>query len=76
MFYSSSLKKWIKTCERCDIAVIDWKTDVENVCIDKQNYWYNQFFFLKIIISEEFYQIRSNCGYCINKNCKKYMRSQ
>ena len=42
MFYSNFLKKWIKTCERHDIAVIDWKTDVGNVCIDKQNYCYNQ----------------------------------
>ena len=76
MFYSKFLKKWIKTCERCDIAVIDWKTDVENLCIDKQNYWYNQFLKKYFIICKEFYEIRSNSGYCINKNCKKYMRSQ
>ena len=43
MFYSNFLKKWVKTCERCNIALINWKTDVENVYIDKQNYWYNQF---------------------------------
>ena len=76
MFYSNFLKKWIKTCERRDIAVIDWKTDVGNVCIDKQNYCYNQLKNIYIIIGKEFYEIRSNCGYCINKNCKKYMRSQ
>ena len=43
MFYSNFLKKWVKTCERCNIALINWKTDIENVYIDKQNYWYNQF---------------------------------
>ena len=73
MFYSNFLKKGIKTCERCDIAVIDWKTDVENVCIDKKNY---QFFKKYFTIDREFYEIRSNCGCCINKNCKKYKISQ
>ena len=43
MFYSNFLKKWVKTCERCNIALINWKTDIENVYIDSQNYWYNQF---------------------------------
>ena len=43
MFYSNFLKKWVKTCERCNIALINWKTDIENVYIDNQNYWYNQF---------------------------------
>ena len=38
MFYSNFLKKWVKTCERCNIALINWKTDIENVYIDKQNY--------------------------------------
>ena len=43
MFYSNFLKKWVKTCERCNIALINWKTDIENVYIDNQNYWYNKF---------------------------------
>ena len=76
MFYSNFLKKLVKTCERCNIALINWKTDIENVYIDKQNYWYNQFLKKYFIINKEFYEIRSTCGYCINKNCKKYMRSQ
>ena len=76
MFYSNFLKKWVKMCERCNIALINLKTDTENVYIDKQNYWYNQFLKKYFIINKEFYEIRSNSGYCINKNCKKYMRSQ
>ena len=76
MFYSNFFKKWVKTCERCNIALINWKTDTENVYIDKQNYWYNQFLKKYFIINKEFYEIRLNSGYCINKNSKKYMRSQ
>ena len=53
MFYSNFLKKWTKTCKRCDIAVIDWKTDLENMCIHKENYWYNQFFKKYFIIGKE-----------------------
>ena len=57
MFYSNFFKKWVKTCERCNIALINWKTDIENVYTDKQNYWYNQFLKKHFIINKEFYEI-------------------
>ena len=76
MFYSNFFKKWIKRCMHCRIALMSWKTNVEIVFIDRQNFWYNQFLKNYFIIDKEFYEIRSECGYCININCKAYMKCQ
>ena len=55
---------------------MSWKTNVEIVYIDRQNFWYNQFLKKYFIINNEFYEIRSECSYCININCKAYMKCQ
>ena len=76
MFYSYLKKKWIKRCMHCRIALMRWKTNVEIVYIDRQNFWYNEFLKKYFIIAKEFHEIRSECGYWINISCKAYMKFQ
>ena len=40
MIYSKFYKTWIKTCDLCGAAIIDWRTDHKNVYVDK---WHKQF---------------------------------
>ena len=42
----------------CRIALMSWKTNVEIVFLDRQNFWCNQFFKKYFIIDKEFYEIR------------------
>ena len=60
----------------CRIAFMRWKTNVEIVYIDRQNFWYNEFLKKYFIIAKEFHEIRSECGYWINISCKAYMKFQ
>ena len=53
-----------------------WKTNVEIVYIDRQNFWYNEFLKKYFIIAKEFHEIRSECAYWINISCKAYMKFQ
>ena len=76
MFYSYLKKKWIKRCMHCRIALMRWKTSIEIVYIDRQNFWYNEFLKKYFIIAKEFHEIRSECGYWINISCKAYMKFQ
>ena len=76
MFYSYLKKKWIKRCMHCRIALMRWKTNVEIVYIDRQNFWYNEFLKKYFTIAKEFHEIRSECGYWINISCKAYMKFQ
>ena len=70
MIYSNFYKKWIATCMRCKIALINFETSANKKDVDKQNL--KKYF----IIDIDIYRVRNDCGKCINKNCKAYMKNQ
>ena len=70
MVYSNFYKKWIATCGRCKLALINFETSANKKDVDKQNL--KKYF----IIDNDIYRVRNDCGKCINKNCKACMKNK
>ena len=57
----------------CNIALIEFKTPPELACTDK---WSIELLKKYFVVGNDYYEYYSNCGYCLNSNCKAYMKSQ
>ena len=55
---------------RCKLALINYETSANKKDVDKQNL--KKYF----IIDNDIYRVRNDCGKCIDKNCKAYMKNQ
>ena len=75
MIYSNFYKKWIATCMKCKLALIKFDSGVNSEEIYKKNFYSYQFLKKYFLIDNEMYTVRSDCGYCINKNCSAYMKN-
>ena len=73
MYYSMFLHSFIKLCMGCNIALIDYRTPLELACTDKLSIELLKKYF---VVGNDYYEYNSNCGYCLNLNCKAYMKSQ
>ena len=69
MIYSKYTKTWIRTCDFCNVALIDYEKLLENI-----NYhtWDVQFFKKYCIIEKKSYK-KNNVGYCLNPRCDKFI---
>ena len=76
MIYSNFYKKWIATCIRCQLALINFKTSSNQKEVSKLNFYDYQILNKYFIIDHDIYRARNNCGKCINKDCKAYMKNQ
>ena len=76
MIYSNFYKKWIATCMRCKLALIKFDNNLNREEIYKKDFYSYQFLKKYFLIDNEMYTVRSDCGYCINKNCSAYMKNQ
>ena len=72
MYYSMFLHSFIILCMGCNIALIEFKTPPELACTAKWSVELLE----KYFVGNDYYQYYSNCGYCLNSNCKAYMKSQ
>ena len=70
MIYSNFYKKWIATRMRCKLALINFETSANKKDVDKQNL--KKYF----IIDNDIYRVKNDCGKCINKSCKAYMKNK
>ena len=63
MIYSKYTKAWIKTCDLCNVAIIDY-----------ENYhtWDVQFLKKYCIIEKKSHK-KNNVGYCLNPRCHKFI---
>ena len=68
MIYSKFTKTWIKTCDLCGIALIDYEKLFKNV---NHNKWDIQFLKKYCIIEKKSYK-KNNWGYCLNSRCEAY----
>ena len=57
-------------CMRWKLALINFETSANKKDVDKQNL--KKYF----IIDNDIYRVRNDCGKCINKNCKTYMKNK
>ena len=80
MLYSDFYNKWITTCMRCNLALINFDTSVNQKKllreISNKKYYDYQMLKKYFIITKDMYEARSLCGYCINVNCKAFMKNQ
>ena len=77
MIYSNFYKKWIATCMRCKLALIKFHSSLNRKEIYEKDFYSYQFLKKYFLIdNDDMYAIRSDCGYCINKNCSAYMKNQ
>ena len=76
MIYSNFYKKWIATCMRCKLEFINFETSANKKDVYKQNFYDYQILKKYFIIDNDIYRVRNDCGKCINKNCKAYMKNQ
>ena len=69
MIYSKFTKKWIKTCDLCNVALID-----ENKLFRNVNYrkWDVQFIKKYCLIKKKDYK-NTNNGYCLNDRCNNFI---
>ena len=67
------LHLFIELCMGCNIASIDYRTPLELACTDKLSIELLKKYF---VVGNDYYEYNSNCGYCLNLNCKAYMKSQ
>ena len=63
MIYSKYTKTWIKACDLCNVAIIDY-----------ENYhtWDVQFLKKYCIIEKKSHK-KNNVGYCLNPRCHKFI---
>ena len=76
MIYSNFYKKWIATSMRDKLALIKFHSGLNRKEIYEKDFYSYQFLKKYFLIGNDMYTIRSNCGYCINKNCGAYMKNQ
>ena len=78
MFYSNFYKEWIATCMRCKLALINFETSADHKVTNAFEQKYYDYKVLKtyFIIDHDMYKVRSDCGLCINKSCRAYMKNQ
>ena len=78
MIYSNFYNKWIANCMRCGLTLMNVDTSLRNqkekIC--KLNFYDYQTLKKYFIINSNMHMVRSDCGYCINKNCKAFMKNQ
>ena len=76
MIYSNFYKKWIATCMKYQLALINFETSANQKDVTKLNVYEYQILKKYLIIDHDIYRARNDCGKCINKDCKAYMKNQ
>lgn len=76
MKYSNFYNEWIVTCMRCHLALINFETSANKRDVSNKKFYNYHILKTYFIISKDMYVARNDCGYCINKNCKAYMKNQ
>ena len=76
MIYSNFYKKWIATCMKFQLALIIFETSANQKDVTKLNFYDYQILKKYYIIDHDIYRARNDCGKCINKDCKAYMKNQ
>ena len=79
MIYSNFYQKWITTCMRCKLALINFDTssNKDEVMVAAQQQFYDYKILRKyFIIDHDIYKVRNDCGKCFNKSCRAYMKNQ
>ena len=59
---------------RGKLALIKFHSGLNRKEIYEKDFYSYQFLKKYFLIDNDMYTIRSNCGYCINKNCGAYMK--
>ena len=75
MIYSKFYGKWIATCMRCNLGLVNFNATANLLEIPNDYY---DFDILKkyFIIDGDMLEVRSSCGRCCNKKCKAYFKNQ
>ena len=69
MLYSKFTKSWIKTCNLCNVALIDQDKLFRNINYHK---WDVQFLKKYCIIEKKSFK-NQNFGYCLNPKCNNFI---
>ena len=58
------------------LALINFETSANQKDVTKLNFYDYQILKKYFIIDHDIYRARNDCGKCINKDCKAYMKNQ
>ena len=61
---------------KCQLALINFETSANQKDVTKLNFYDYQILKIYFIIDHDIYRARNDCGKCINKDCKAYMKNQ
>ena len=61
---------------KCQLALINFETSANQKDVTKLIFYDYQILKKYFIIDHDIYRARNDCGKCINKDCKAYMKNQ
>ena len=61
---------------KCQLALINFETSANQKDVTKLIFYDYQILKKYFIIDHDIYIARNDCGKCINKDCKAYMKNQ